>query len=319
MAFQIAEAMKTEEQKKTEKDNKVINEPVRPIVPLQTCFEQIFAQEAIDDWYSPAIKQKSVCLKDKRFVSFPKYLILQMGRFTYENGGSKKIEAFIDVPDDLDLEAYRASPKDSNEKVLEAEEPLLVPDESVVSGLMGMGFGKNRAERAWFHTQGKGTEAAMDWVFSHMDDPDIDSPFVIPSTKKQSTSTSSASQYESTAEMMMGMGLGFSRAWTLEALNNCGGDPDRAVDWMFSHEEPQGAVQQQPQSTEISSEKKEGNTSSQYTLFAFITHMGTSLQAGHYVAHIKHGNQWVIYNDAKVCESQDPPKKMAYIYIYRRV
>lgn len=45
---------------------------------------------------------------------------------------------------------------------------------------------------------------------------------------------------------MMGMGLGFSRAWTLEALKNCDGDPDRAVDWMFSHEEPQDTpVQQQ--------------------------------------------------------------------------
>lgn len=43
----------------------------------------------------------------------------------------------------------------------------------------------------------------------------------------------------------MGMGLGFSRAWTLEALKNCGGDPDRAVEWMFSHEEPQNLSAQQ--------------------------------------------------------------------------
>src|SRR4051794_13395389 len=87
--------MKSEEQKKLEKENKVVIEPVRPIVPLQSCFTQVFAEEAIEDWYSPAIKQKSVCLKDKRFVSFPKYLILQMGRFTYEASGSKKIGIFI--------------------------------------------------------------------------------------------------------------------------------------------------------------------------------------------------------------------------------
>jgi ubiquitin carboxyl-terminal hydrolase 5/13 len=318
LAYQIAESMKTEEEKKLEKEKKVIIEPVRPIVPLQSCFEALFAQEAIENWFSPALKKMSVCLKDKRFLSFPKYLVLQMGRFTYENGASKKIDAFIDVPDDLDLEAYRALPKDANEMTLEEEEPVLVPDESVVSGLMGMGFGKNRAERAWYHTQGKGTEAAMDWVFSHMEDADIDTPFVITSTKKQSSSSTPNAQYESTAEMMMGMGLGFSRAWTLEALNNCGGDADRAVDWMFSHEEPQhNDVQKSEPSTK--SDDKVANTSSKYTLFAFITHMGTSPQSGHYVAHIKHGDQWVIFNDSKVCESQDPPRKMAYVYIYRRV
>lgn len=47
--------------------------------------------------------------------------------------------------------------------------------------------------------------------------------------------------------------------------------------------------------------------------------MGTSPHSGHYVAHIKHGDKWVIFNDSKVCESQDPPKKMAYVYIYQRV
>lgn len=29
-----------------------------------------------------------------------------------------------------------------------------MPDESVVLGLMAMGFSKNRAERAWYNTQG---------------------------------------------------------------------------------------------------------------------------------------------------------------------
>jgi hypothetical protein len=33
-------------------------------VPLLTCFESVFAQEAIDGWYSPAIKAKSVCTSE---------------------------------------------------------------------------------------------------------------------------------------------------------------------------------------------------------------------------------------------------------------
>lgn len=45
----------------------------------------------------------------------------------------------------------------------------------------------------------------MEWLFAHMDDPDIDSPFVIPSNKKQSggSSSSNTSQYEATAEMVL--------------------------------------------------------------------------------------------------------------------
>jgi len=57
----------------------------------------------------------------------------------------------------------------------------------------------------------------------------------------------------------------------------------------------------------------------EYKLFAFISHMGTSTQSGHYVCHIKKGGQWVLFNDAKVARSEDPPKDMAYLYIYQRV
>ena len=32
----------------------------------------------------------------------------------------------------------------------------------------------------------------------------------------------------------------------------------------------------------------------------FVSHMGASTAAGHYVAHIRKGGRWVIYNDEKV-------------------
>jgi len=114
---------------------------------------------------------------------------------------------------------------------------------------------------------------------------------------------------------MMGMGLGFSKSWTLEALKNTNGDPDRATDWLFSHEEPVSTSQQKSE-IPLNEEK---DAPGRYTLFAFITHMGTTPLSGHYVSHIKHDDKWVIFNDSKVCESQEPPSKMAYIYFYRRV
>lgn len=51
---------------------------------------------------------------------------------------------------------------------------------SDVDTLMEMGFPRNRAEKALFKTQYKGVQLAMDWLFAHSDDPDIDDPFELP-------------------------------------------------------------------------------------------------------------------------------------------
>ncbi|KAK2170723.1 hypothetical protein LSH36_1g22023 [Paralvinella palmiformis] len=51
---------------------------------------------------------------------------------------------------------------------------------SDVDTLMEMGFPRNRAEKALFKTQYKGVQLAMDWLFAHNDDPDIDDPFELP-------------------------------------------------------------------------------------------------------------------------------------------
>lgn len=58
---------------------------------------------------------------------------------------------------------------------------------------------------------------------------------------------------------------------------------------------------------------------SEYELMAFISHIGSSTQSGHYVAHIKKEGKWVIFNDEKVAKSVVPPREFGYIYFYRRM
>ena len=55
-----------------------------------------------------------------------------------------------------------------------------------------------------------------------------------------------------------------------------------------------------------------------YSLQAFVSHMGSSPQSGHYVCHIKEGDDWVIFNDNKVARSERPPKELGYLYLYKR-
>ena len=55
-----------------------------------------------------------------------------------------------------------------------------------------------------------------------------------------------------------------------------------------------------------------------YKLVAFISHMGTNANTGHYVAHIIKDEQWCIFNDENVARSENPPKDLAYLYLYKR-
>lgn len=90
------EATKSEEQKKEEeRERKAAGvtepEPVRPLVPLSACINLSFAPELIQGWYSPAAKENTHCLKQRRFATFPKYLIMAMGRFFIEGMELKKL------------------------------------------------------------------------------------------------------------------------------------------------------------------------------------------------------------------------------------
>ncbi len=55
-----------------------------------------------------------------------------------------------------------------------------------------------------------------------------------------------------------------------------------------------------------------------YVLRGFVSHMGSNTACGHYVAHIRRGGRWVIFNDDKVAASESPPRSLGYLYLYER-
>ena len=71
---------------------------------------------------------------------------------------------------------------------------------SAVDSLMEMGFPRNRAEKALAVTGNQGVPAAMDWLFAHADDADIDEPYVAPQGHRLADAPSSTSSSDPVAE-----------------------------------------------------------------------------------------------------------------------
>ena len=120
---------------------------------------------------------------------------------------------------------------------------------------------------------------------------------------------------------MMIESMGFTTKQAKRALRKCDNNVERACDWMFSHmDEPDSAEEMQVDQVSQASQgffTNEAPQNSDYKLHSFITHLGSSVHAGHYVCHIRSDGKWMYFNDAKVAETTEPPISKGYMYIFR--
>lgn len=99
---------------------------------------------------------------------------------------------------------------------------------------------------------------------------------------------------------------------------------ERAVEWLFSHPDETGEDTLAATATPAAAADPGGSAAlpARYSLKAFISHKGPSVHSGHYVAHIKTDQGWVLFNDEKVVkaspESVKELKALAYLYIFTR-
>lgn len=152
--------------------------PIRPIVKLTDCLDAFAVNEEVE-FFSPAVGAKTMGIKSSRLATMPEYLVIQMRKFHYSSSWvPTKIDVLIDAPDNLDIEKLRghglqpgetAMKDDAPAAAAEAEGPKI--NEDIVQMLMAMDIPRVRAERAVFNTQGQDADAAVGWLFSHLDDP----------------------------------------------------------------------------------------------------------------------------------------------------
>lgn len=311
-------------------------DPVQLQVPLSACLHRYAEPEQIDDFTSSETGAKGSAFKRTRFQSFPQYLAVHLKRYYISDDWTpKKLDVAVLMPEELDLSELKGSgPVDG--EVLFSEQAALaatnsepkasafVPDAEIVSQLMGMGFSENGSKRAALATKNSSAEASMEWVFAHMEDPDFNDP--LPRVE-ETEDESSAAQFG--AEDIGSLtAMGFSDPQAKAALKATGGSLERAADWLFSHADDLGAaVAAVEKDTTTASEGNESGVAScrdfidgepRYELLGFASHLGKNTSCGHYVAHIKKEARFVLFNDAKVAVSQNPPTDLGFLYIYRR-
>uniref|UniRef100_A0A2N9EYP6 Ubiquitin carboxyl-terminal hydrolase n=1 Tax=Fagus sylvatica TaxID=28930 RepID=A0A2N9EYP6_FAGSY len=292
------------------------DEIVRPRVPLEACLANLSAPEEIHDFYSTALKAKTTAIKTTGLTSFPDYLVLHMRKFVMEEGWvPKKLDVYIDVPDTIDISHMRSKGLQPGEELLpdgvpggEVESNKPLANEDIVIQLVSMGFNHLHCEKAAIKTSNTGVEEAMNWLLSHMDDPDIDVPI---SEEAQGADTLLSSVDPSKVETLIS--FGFQEEIARKALKASGGDIEKATDWIFNNPEASvssdmDATTSNTTPTPIDAGLPDGG--GRYRLIGIVSHIGTSTQCGHYVAHIFKDGRWVIFNDDKVGASVNPPKDM---------
>jgi ubiquitin carboxyl-terminal hydrolase 5/13 len=270
-----------------EQDNITVAVPARPAGTsgeTGTHYESVTLSECLDIFTAPEIVELTCpgCgtqdgfSKRTFFKTLPQELVVNARRFELVNWVPTKLDIPVLVDDStLDFSSYLAWEHDPNEEELpEVEESVaFVPNAEALNQLLSMGFPTIRCEKALHATGNMDPETAMNWLFAHMEDPDIDEPLVL----SQGGSGSGVAEQDPAKITQLGeMGIEAPRAQ--RALAATDGDVTRALDWVFSHPDEE----EQREADEPSHGDTVGLTSipARYELRSIVCHKGTSVHAG---------------------------------------
>ncbi|KZP06271.1 ubiquitinyl hydrolase [Athelia psychrophila] len=295
-------------------------------VALGACLDTLCGAEALE-YACPKCEKSVIATKQTKFATFPEVLVVHARKFQLVNWVPTKLDVPVILPpsDQLTLDSYLSHGLRPTETALPsgsgAESASGLPqfNEAAMSQLEAMGFPAVRCQRALLATGNSDAEAAMEWLFGHMEDADIDEPIPVPAG-----GGAAAGPEPSADQIAMLADMGFTPAQAGKALRETGGDAERAVEWLFSHPDDMGEEAAPAASSEAAPPKVAGSSAlpATYKLKAFISHKGPSVHSGHYVAHIRVGGDWVLFNDEKVVKAAEASvqelKKLAYLYVFEK-
>ncbi|CAG7723166.1 unnamed protein product [Allacma fusca] len=286
-AYELKKAQVESEGKRLPAD-----ELIRPKIPIEACLQSFIASEKLDPFYSSATKRIGTASKFTRLSTLPDYLVIQLKKFTIgEDWTPKKLDVTVDMPFDLDLSVLRGhglqpGEKELPDEVSKAKEPTV--DEEVVAQLVEMGFQTNASRRAVITTGNTGSEAAMEWIMQHLDDPTLNDPLEIDKSSKPFIADPDA--------LANVMSMGFTKEQAVKALQSTDNNIERAIDWIFSHPDEINSISSPSNGNEGPSQTSPAppnvtDGGGKYQLVGFVSHMGSSSMVGHYVCHILKGDQ----------------------------
>ncbi|VDK70838.1 unnamed protein product [Litomosoides sigmodontis] len=163
--------------------------PVRPTISFAECLSATFGRQQIDDFRSPITGEVNGAVEQYSIATFPDYLIIQLKKFTLaENYSVKKLDVNVEMPDEIDLEAFRGHGKQPEEMLLPHEfaKSRLALDRSLpsidaevfhrasdvdgiaIEQLTNLGFSVYQARYA-LQKVNTGINDAADWLFSNVD------------------------------------------------------------------------------------------------------------------------------------------------------
>jgi ubiquitin carboxyl-terminal hydrolase 5/13 len=248
-------------------------------VTLKECLDSFTSQEIVE-LTCAACGSKDGFSKRSLFKTFPEVLAVNARRFILINWVPTKVNVPVVVGDEpFLLDDYQSPGQQPSEELLpeDASEstPSFVANGDAVQQLEGMGFPRNRCEKALHATGNSDANTAMEWLFAHMEDPDIDAPLDLGGAP----ATSGTADPEK-IEMLGAMGFGPPQA--RKALKETGGDMERAVEWLFSHPDDEGEFEDEALAGGNAPKEIPGSSDlpARFQLQSIICHKGASIHAG---------------------------------------
>lgn len=262
-------------------------------VSLKECLD-IFTAEEMVELTCSACGSKDGFTKRSMFKTFPSVLAVNARRFELVNWVPTKQDVPVIVDDEpFSFDAYKSNGLSEGEELLPDDVDMgaagsssgkWTPNEAALSMLEAMGFPRVRCEKALHATGNEDAEAASNWLFAHMEDPDIDDPVDFNAGSGGGAAAASIIDPEKIENLGA---MGFNAPQARQALKETGGDMERAVDWLFSHPDAPGDFDEGGSSDAApaanTTEKALAGSDklpAKFQLQSIVCHKGSSIHAG---------------------------------------